>query len=272
LAFYLAATRDVGDGPFFMTIKHVALICFFFWIMHLVMRPWSGMASAQRRMTSGVQADTCSSVYADAGAIIAMIKTVAKNVRMEVSPALLCDVPADNVRTAERFRCSQRVAFAIPFSSRYARWNIRHRPGIALSTTRGNHMRHSAAIGIAVYVALVGCVIGGAYAAVEAIIGTAPAQTASLGVVKQGPGAPNSRKWTPVEIRREVAELPPLPAYVAPSSASRARVAKNVQRRVVVVAQRAAPTNAQRMASYSPIQSYAPVEESRSFGPFNFKF
>ena len=41
-------------------------------------------------------------------------------------------------------------------------------------------MRHSTAIGIAVYVALVGGVIGGAYAAFEAVIGTAPAQTASL--------------------------------------------------------------------------------------------
>jgi hypothetical protein len=133
-------------------------------------------------------------------------------------------------------------------------------------------MRHSTAIGIAVYVALVSGVIGGAYAAVEAVIGAAPAQTASLGVVKQGPGAPASGKWTPVEIKREVADLPPLPAYVAPTSAARARAAQNVQKRVVVVAQRAAPTNAQRMASYSPIQSYAPVEESRSFGPFNFKF
>jgi len=47
-------------------------------------------------------------------------------------------------------------------------------------------MRLSATIGIAVYVVLVGGVIGGAYAAVEAVIGTAPAQTASLGVVKQG--------------------------------------------------------------------------------------
>src|SRR6478735_5994579 len=27
---YLTATRDVGDGPFFMTIMHVALTCFFF--------------------------------------------------------------------------------------------------------------------------------------------------------------------------------------------------------------------------------------------------
>ena len=134
-------------------------------------------------------------------------------------------------------------------------------------------MRHSTAIGIAVYVALVGGVIGGAYAAVEAVIGTAPAQTASVGVVKQGPGAPNSRKWTPVEIKREVAELPPLPAYVTPSNAERARVAKNVQKRVVVVAQRAAPTYEQRMATYAPVQSaYAPVQETRWFGPFSFKF
>ena len=134
-------------------------------------------------------------------------------------------------------------------------------------------MRLSATIGIAVYVVLVGGVIGGAYAAVEAVIGTAPAQTASLGVVKQGPGAPNSRKWTPVEIKREVAQLPPLPAYVAPSSAARARVAKNVQKRVVVVAKSAAPASEQRMAAYAPIQSaYAPVEQPRSFGPFGIKF
>jgi hypothetical protein len=134
-------------------------------------------------------------------------------------------------------------------------------------------MRHSTAIGIAVYVALVGGVIGCACAAFEAVIGTAPAQTASLGVVKQGPGAPNSRKWTPVEIKREVAQLPPLPAYVAPSSAARARVAKNVQKRVVVVAQRAAPAYEQRIASYAPVPSaYAPVEEPRLFGPFGFRF
>src|SRR6185295_8256358 len=65
-----------------MTIRHVALTCVFFWIMHLVMRPSSGMASAQRRITSGVQADTCSSVYADAGAIIATRKSVAQKARM----------------------------------------------------------------------------------------------------------------------------------------------------------------------------------------------
>ena len=118
-----------------------------------------------------------------------------------------------------------------------------------------------------------GGVIGGAYAVFEAAIGAAPAQTASLGAVKQGPGVPNSRKWTPVEIKREVAEMPPLPAYVRPSSAARARVAKNVQKRVVVVAQRAAPKYEQRMASYGPVQSaYAPVEEPRSFGPFIFGF
>jgi hypothetical protein len=134
-------------------------------------------------------------------------------------------------------------------------------------------MRRSTAIGIAVYIALVGGVIGGAFAAVEVIGGAAPAQTASLGVVKQGPGAPNSRKWTPVEIEREVAEQPPLPAYVVPSNAARARAAKNVQKRIVVVAQRAAPTYQQRMASYAPAQpAYAPVEAPRSFGPFGFKF
>ena len=134
-------------------------------------------------------------------------------------------------------------------------------------------MRQSAAIGIAVYVALVGGVIGSAYAAFDAVIGTAPAQTVSLGVVKQGPGAPSSGKWTPVEIKREVAQLPPLPAYVAPSNVARARVASKVQKRVVVVAQRAAPTYEQRMASNAPVQpAYASVEEPRSFGPFSFKF
>jgi hypothetical protein len=134
-------------------------------------------------------------------------------------------------------------------------------------------MRHSAAIGIAVYVAIVGGVIGGAYAAFDAVIGAPPAQTASVGVVKQGPGAPSSGKWTPVEIKREVAQFPPLPAYVPPSTAARARVASRVQKRVVVVAQRAAPTSEQRMASYAPVQSaYAPVEQPRSFGPFSFKF
>jgi hypothetical protein len=134
-------------------------------------------------------------------------------------------------------------------------------------------MRKSAVIGIAVYVAIVGGVIGGAYAAFDALIGPAPAETASLGVVKLGPGAPSSRKWTPVEVKRDVAEQPPLPAYVVPSTATRARVAKNVQKRVVVVAQRAAPASDQRMALYAPVQSaYAPVEQPRSFGPFSFRF
>jgi hypothetical protein len=76
-----------------------------------------------------------------------------------------------------------------------------------------------------------------------------------------------------VEIKRDVAELPPLPAYVTPSREARARVAKNLQKRAVVVARRAAPAYEQRMASYAPLQSaYAPVEQPRSFGPFNFRF
>jgi len=135
-------------------------------------------------------------------------------------------------------------------------------------------MRHSAAIGIAAYVAIVGGVVGGVYVMFESVIGAAPAQTASLEVVKQGPGAPaNSRKWTPVEIKREMAQLPPVPAYVVPSNAERAKAAKNVQKRVVVVAQRAAPTYDQRMASYTPAPTaYAPVEQPRSFGPFGFRF
>ena len=77
-------------------------------------------------------------------------------------------------------------------------------------------MRKSAIVGIAVYVALAGGVIGGAYAAFEAVVGIPPAQTASLGDVKQGPGSPNSRKWTPVEIKREVAQLPPLAHLIQP--------------------------------------------------------
>ena len=139
-------------------------------------------------------------------------------------------------------------------------------------------MRRSAVIGIAAYLAMVGGVIGGAYAAFEAVIGAAPAATASpmasSEVVKQGPGAPaNSRKWTPVEIKREAAEQPPLPPYVVPSNAERAKAAKNVQKRVVVVARRAAPTTDQRMASYAPPPTaYAPVEQPRSFGPFGFGF
>jgi hypothetical protein len=88
-------------------------------------------------------------------------------------------------------------------------------------------MRHATAIGIAAYIVLVSGAIGGAYAAVEAIIGAAPVQTASLGVIKQGPGAPASGKWTPVEIKREVTDRPSLPAYVAPTEAARARAAKS---------------------------------------------
>jgi hypothetical protein len=91
-------------------------------------------------------------------------------------------------------------------------------------------MRQSAAIGIAVYVALMGGAIGGAYVAFHAIVGSPRAQTASLDAGKIGPGVPNSRKWTPVEIRREVAQQAPLPAYVVPSSAARALVAKNLQK------------------------------------------
>jgi Na+/glutamate symporter len=49
------------------------------------------------------------------------------------------------------------------------------------SYSEGNHMRQSTAtaIGIASLRCLVGGVIGGAYAAFEAVIGTVPAQTAS---------------------------------------------------------------------------------------------
>jgi hypothetical protein len=132
-------------------------------------------------------------------------------------------------------------------------------------------MRKSAIIGIAVYVALVGGVIGGAYAAFEGVVGIAPAQTASLGGIKQGPGAPNSRKWTPVEIKREAAQLRRLAAYVTPSSAARARGAKKAQNRAVV-AQRAAPSH-EPLNAYAPVQlAYAPVEEPRSSGSINFKF
>jgi len=132
-------------------------------------------------------------------------------------------------------------------------------------------MRQSVIIGTAIYVALVCGVIGGACAAFEAVVGTPAAQTASF--VKQGPGVSNSRKWTPVEIKREVAQLPPLPAYVPRSSATQARAARNIQKRAVVVAQRSAPAYAQRTLSDVPVQTaYAPVEEPRSFGPFSFKF
>jgi hypothetical protein len=134
-------------------------------------------------------------------------------------------------------------------------------------------MRHSAAIGIAAYVVFMGGVIGGAYAAFDAAIGAAPARTASVDVVKQGPGFPASRKWTPVEIKRDVAEqLPPLPPYVVPSGEARARVAKNLQKRPVVVAQRAAPRYEQRTTEQRLASAYAPVEEPRSFFPFNFRF
>ena len=133
-------------------------------------------------------------------------------------------------------------------------------------------MRHSAAIGIAAYITFVGGVVGGAYAAFEAAL-AAPAQTTSAGVVKQGPGFPASRKWTPVEIKRDVADqLPPLPPYVTPSSEARARVAKNLQKRAVVVAQRAAPKYEQRTTEQRMASAYAPVEEPRSFFPFNFRF
>src|SRR4051794_30061512 len=63
---YLTATRDTAD-PFLKAVMQAALTCFCFWIIHLVMRPSSGMASEQRSITSDVQAETCSSVYASAG-------------------------------------------------------------------------------------------------------------------------------------------------------------------------------------------------------------
>ena len=59
--------------------------------------------------------------------------------------------------------------------------------------SEGNHMRQSAAIGIAVYVALMGGVIGGAYAAFDAVIGT-PAQTASLGCCEARSGRTQLRE------------------------------------------------------------------------------
>ncbi len=133
-------------------------------------------------------------------------------------------------------------------------------------------MRTSTAIGIAAYVLIVGSTLGGACLAVDAIIGSSPAQSASLGTVKQGPGAPHSGKWTPVEIKREVAQVPPIPAYVTPSSAERARLAAKVAKRNVVLAQRTAPPAEQQLAAYAPVQSaYAP-EQTRTFGPFTFKF
>ena len=49
-------------GPLLEGHHAAALTCVCFWIIHLVMRPSSGMAAEQRRITSGVQAETCSSV------------------------------------------------------------------------------------------------------------------------------------------------------------------------------------------------------------------
>ena len=132
-------------------------------------------------------------------------------------------------------------------------------------------MRHSLGIGIALYVAVVSGVIGGAYAAFEATIGSARAQTVSHGVVKQGAGAPHHGKWTPVEIKRRLAQLPPLPAYVTPSGAARARAAKKVQKNFVLMAHRA-PTDVQRVAYVPAASAYVPVKETHSFGPFIFKF
>ena len=134
-------------------------------------------------------------------------------------------------------------------------------------------MRHSAAIGIALYLSVVLAVVGGAYAAFDAIIGSpigSPViQTAQAEVIKQGAVARTSGKWTPVEIKREVAAQPALPAYVTPSKAARAQAAKATQKRIVVVAQRAAPAYEQQMAAYAtPDQP----ERPRTFGPFNFGF
>ena len=130
-------------------------------------------------------------------------------------------------------------------------------------------MRHSAAIGIALYLSVVLAVVGGAYAAFEAIIGSPVIQTAQAEVIKQGAVARTSGKWTPVEIKREVAAQPALPAYVTPSKAARAQAAKATQKRIVVVAQRAAPAYEQQMAAYAtPDQP----ERPRTFGPFNFGF
>jgi hypothetical protein len=78
---HLPATRAIEVADL-KAIMHATLTCFFFCIMHFTMRPWSGMASEHRRITSGVQAATCSSVYANAGAIIKTVKNAALKARM----------------------------------------------------------------------------------------------------------------------------------------------------------------------------------------------
>jgi hypothetical protein len=78
---YLTATRAVEVADL-KAIMHAKLICVFFCIMHLMMRPSLGMASEHKRITSGVQAATCSSVYANAGAIVKTVNSSTLKVRM----------------------------------------------------------------------------------------------------------------------------------------------------------------------------------------------
>jgi hypothetical protein len=78
---YLTATRAVEVADLKAIIQPM-LTCFFFCIIHFTMRPSSGMASEHRRITSGVQAATCSSVYANAGEIIKTVTSTAPKVRM----------------------------------------------------------------------------------------------------------------------------------------------------------------------------------------------
>jgi hypothetical protein len=78
---YLTATRAVEVADLKAIIQAI-LTCFFFCIIHFTMRPSSGMASEHRRITSGVQAATCSSVYANAGATIKTVNSNALKVRM----------------------------------------------------------------------------------------------------------------------------------------------------------------------------------------------
>ncbi|MEI8153133.1 MAG: hypothetical protein WCG92_16240, partial [Hyphomicrobiales bacterium] len=133
---------------------------------------------------------------------------------------------------------------------------------------KGSEMRKSM-LGVGVYIAVACGVIGGGYAAFSTMIGNAPSQAGTFGDVKHGPGVLGPRKWTPVEIKRAEVQHPPLAAYMVPSNAERARIAKSIQKRAVVAAQ----PNDQRVAAYIPAEpAYAPTEPPRSFGPFGFKF
>jgi hypothetical protein len=141
----------------------------------------------------------------------------------------------------------------------------------ALHRTEGDVMKRTAIIGTSIYLGFVIVVIGGSYATIQAVLGTNGVQAASAdSIEKQGPTVRTSGKWTPVEIKREVAETaPPLPPYVIP--ARRVDVARHAPKARVVAA-RAAPTAyRQQAAGYGQqVAAYAAPEPSRMFGPFFF--